>query len=202
MLKVFLVQYTGGSERYFMLNGCIWHTKVGLRHRRQNTRPPRGVSTHWTLNVKQWASTCVQCNTLDDLIMARKGVCPYTLSCLHLCVCVCVCDHVCVWWCVTMCVCDHVYNLTRLMTSFLLQWPGKSAGAHSYSLSCPNKEGRKERTLILFHAYTKEVCTLTLFFTHPASITLARKSVGLHSFLPIIRGMMSLIACNFICIIS
>ena len=96
-----------------------------------------------------------------------------------------------------MCVCNHVYNLTWLMTSFLLQWPGKSAGAHSYSLSCPNKEGRKERTLILFHAYTKEVCTLTLFFTHPASITLARKSAGLHSFLPIIRGMMSLIACNF-----
>ena len=29
------------------------------------------------------------------------------------------------------------------------------------------------------------------FFTHPASITLARKSVGVYSFLPIIRGMMS-----------
>ena len=35
--------------------------------------------------------------------------------------------------------------------------------------------------------------THCFFFTHPASITLAGKSLGVHSFLPIIKGMMSLI---------
>ena len=34
-------------------------------------------------------------------------------------------------------------------------------------------------------------CTLSLCFSHPASITLAGMSVGVYSFLPIIRGMMS-----------